>query len=262
MRKKLLLSLLPFLAAAAVQAKVIGRNFDYAAGSTTLKGYIAYDDAFAGKRPGVLVVHEWWGQNAYVRKRADMLAKLGYTALALDMYGNGKVADHPQKANEFSQAAFHDFPESKKRFEAAMDVLKKDPTVDGQKIAAIGYCFGGAMVLNMARQGEDLKGVASFHGGLYAVKPAEKGAVKAKVLVCHGEKDMFSTPEQIAAFKKEMTDAGADYTFNVYPGATHAFTNPDADALAKKFNLPFKYSRSADKKSWADLQVFLKDVFK
>src|SRR5207253_2735954 len=154
-------------------------------GTTTLKGYVSYDDAVKGKRPGVLVVHEWWGQNSYVRMRADMLAKAGYTALALDMYGDGKLADHPQQAGEFSKAVFQNFPEAKRRFEAALEKLKKQPTVDPSKTAAIGYCFGGGVVLNMARQGEDLKGVASFHGNLMAVEPAKKGAVKAKVLVCH-----------------------------------------------------------------------------
>jgi len=243
--------------------KIKGEPVEYAVGSTVLKGYLAYDENVKGKRPGVLVVHEWWGHNEYARNRARMLAKLGYTALAVDMYGDGKQAMHPDEAGKFSSEVMKHFSEDgKARFLAAEEFLKKQPTVDPANIAAIGYCFGGGVVLNMARQGADLKGVASFHGSLAAVKPAEAGAIKAKIRVYHGDDDKFTTPEGIEAFKKEMTDAKADFKFISYPGAVHAFTNPDATKLGLKFKLPLAYNAKADKESWADMTIFLKEIFK
>ncbi len=247
---------------ASGQAKVVGKAVEYTAQGVTLKGYLAYDNSVKGKRPGILVVHEWWGLNDYARKRARMLAELGYTALAVDMYGEGKQAKHPDDAGKFSSEVMKNFDTAKARFMAGEDVLKKEPTVDPDRIAAIGYCFGGGVVLNMARQGADLKGVVSFHGMLGAVKPAEPGAIKAKILVLHGGDDKFTTPEQIEAFKQEMTKAGADYQFIVYPGAVHSFTNPDATAYGKKFNIPLAYNEKADKESWAAMKKFLNDIFK
>ncbi|MGC2062796.1 MAG: dienelactone hydrolase family protein [Thermodesulfovibrionales bacterium] len=234
----------------------------YSADGVVMKGYLAYDKEIKGKRPGVLVVHEWWGHNEYARKRARMLAELGYVALAVDMYGDGKQADHPEDAGKFSSELMKNFDMAQKRFTAAMAFLKKQSPVDPANIAAIGYCFGGGIVLNMARQGADLKGVASFHGGFAAVKPALPGGVRAKILVLHGADDKFVTAEQIEAFKKEMKDAGADLTFISYPGAIHSFTNPDADIYAKKFNLPLGYNADADKKSWDELKKFLEMIFR
>lgn len=233
----------------------------YFSNGDTLIGYLAYDAGKTGKRPGILVVHEWWGHNAYARKRAEMLAKLGYTALAVDMYGNGKTADHPDDAGKFAGAVFQNFETGKARFLAAENLLKAHPTVDSSKIAAIGYCFGGGVVLNMARLGADLDGVVSFHGSLAAVKPAEKGKVKAAMLVCNGADDKFVTPEQIEAFKKEMDAAGVDYKFINYPGTLHSFTNPEADTFAKKFGLPLAYNKAADEQSWAEMQTFFKRIF-
>jgi len=233
----------------------------YFSNGDTLIGYLAYDAGKTGKRPGILVVHEWWGHNAYARKRAEMLAKLGYTALAVDMYGNGKTADHPDDANKFAMAVFQHFETGKARFLAAKKLLKAHPTVDSTKIAAIGYCFGGGVVLNMARLGVDLDGVVSFHGSLAAVKPAEKGKVKAAMLVCNGADDKFVTQEQIEAFKKEMDAAGVDYKFINYPGTLHSFTNPEADTFAKKFGLPLAYNKAADEQSWAEMQIFFKRIF-
>jgi dienelactone hydrolase len=243
-------------------AKVVGKNVDYTAGGITMKGYLAYDESVKGKRPGVLVVHEWWGHNEYARKRARMLAELGYTALAVDMYGDGKQAMHPDDAGKFSSEVMKNFDTAKARFEAAEDFLKKQPTVDPARIGAIGYCFGGAVVLNMARQGADLMAVASFHGNLSAVKPAEAGKVKARIRVYNGADDTFIPAEAIEAFKKEMTDAKADYKFINYPGAVHSFTNPDATELGKKFNLPLAYNEKADKESWADMTQFFKETCK
>jgi dienelactone hydrolase len=227
-----------------------------------LKGFIAYEeDPIKEKRPGILIVHEWWGHNDYVRKRARMLAELGYTAFALDMYGEGKNTTHPEDAQKFSSQVMQNMELGKKRFLAALEVLKANKTVDPTKVAAIGYCFGGSVVLEMARQGVDLVGVASFHGGLPLHTPAEKGKIKARVLVCHGADDSFIKPEDVQTFLKEMKDAGSDVTFISYPGAKHSFTNPDADALAKSTGLPVAYNAEADKKSWTDLQNFFNKIF-
>jgi dienelactone hydrolase len=243
-------------------AKVIGKNVEYTADGVTLKGYLAYDSNRKDKGPGILVVHEWWGLNAYARKRATMLAELGYTALAVDMYGAGKTAEHPDDAGKFSSELMKNFDTAKARFTAAEDFIKKQPTVDPDRIAAIGYCFGGGVVLNMARQGADLKGVVSFHGMLSAVKPAEPGMVKAKILVLHGADDKFIPPDQVEAFKNEMKAAGADYRFIAYPGAIHSFTNPDATAYGKEFNIPLAYNKKADKESWNEMKKFLDGIFK
>jgi dienelactone hydrolase len=243
--------------------KIKGEAVEYKAGALTLKGYLAYDENQKGKRPGVLVVHEWWGHNEYARNRARMLAELGYTALAVDMYGDGKQAMHPADAGNFSSEVMRHFDEAgKPRFLAAEEFLKKQPSVDPARIAAIGYCFGGGVVLNMARQGADLKAVASFHGSLAALKPAQPGMVKAKIRVYNGADDKFTLPEAISAFKKEMTDAKVDFVFINYPGAIHAFTNPEATELGKKFNLPLAYNEKADKESWADMKKFFAEVLK
>jgi dienelactone hydrolase len=178
------------------------------------------------------------------------------------MYGDGKQAMHPDDAGKFSGELMKTFDVAKARFLAAMEFLKKQPTVDPERIAAIGYCFGGGVVLNMARQGMDLKGVASFHGSLAPVKPAEPGMVKAKIIVFNGADDKFVPAEQIEAFKKEMTDAKVDFRIINYPGAIHSFTNPDATALGKKFNLPLGYNAAADKQSWEEMKKFLDTIFK
>ena len=266
MKKRVVLAVaLVFLVSSAMivsgKSRIEGEEVQYQADGVLMKGYLAYDKHIKGKRPGVLVVHEWWGHNEYARKRARMLAEMGYTALAVDMYGNGKQAMHPDDASKFSSELMKYFDTAKSRFMAAEEFLKQQPTVDTKRIAAIGYCFGGGIVLNMARQGIDLRGVASFHGSLSAVKPAASGAVKTKILVLHGADDKFITPEQIESFKQEMKGAGADFQFIAYPGAVHSFTNPDADSLAKKFNLPLAYNAEADRKSWEELQKFLKKIF-
>jgi dienelactone hydrolase len=242
--------------------KIEGRTVEYSAQGVLMKGYLAYDENIKGKRPGVLVVHEWWGLNDYARRRAQMLAELGYIALAVDMYGDGRQAMHPNEAGKFSSELMKNFDVAKTRFIAAMDFLKQQPTVDPNRMAAIGYCFGGGVVLNMARQGVDLRGVVSFHGSLAAVKPAQPGSVKAKILVLNGDADKFTTPEQIEAFKREMKAAGVDFQFISYPGALHSFTNPEADEYGKKFNLPLAYNADADRKSWNELKKFLSSIFR
>ena len=245
----------------AANAKIVGKEVDYTADGTTLKGYIAYDDAIKGKRPGVLVVHEWWGHNDYARKRARMLAGLGYTALAVDMYGNGKTASHPKEAGEFAGEVRSNMEQATARFKAAKKLLSQHETTDPDKIAAIGYCFGGGIVLEMARRGLDLDAVVSFHGSLPTQNPAQPGKVKARVLVCNGEADPFTKPEQISAFKQEMKNAKVDFEFKSYPNAKHSFTNPDANTFGKKFDLPLEYNEAADKQSWEDMKAFLKQSF-
>ena len=249
-------------ATTTAHAAVQGKEVSYSANGTTLKGYVAYDDAVKGKRPGILVVHEWWGHNEYARKRARMLAAQGYTALAVDMYGNGKQAHHPDDAGKFSSEVSKNAALAKARFDAALKLIKKQKTVDADNIAAIGYCFGGSVVLNMARIGEPLKAVLSFHGGLGTDTPAEAGKVKARIASFTGEDDPFIPATQVAAFRQEMDKAGASYTVVTYPGAKHSFTNPDADKYGQEFKLPLAYNAAADKASWDAGLAFLADAFK
>jgi len=245
----------------STQAAVKGEEIHYRVDGKPFTGYLAYDDAINGKRPGVLVVHEWWGHNAYARRRADMLATLGYTALAIDMYGTGKQADHPEGAKKFMQAVISNMPEAEKRFNTAKALLENQDTVDKNRIAAIGYCFGGGIVLHMARAGTDLDGVVSFHGSLGTEQPAKAGAIKAKIRVFTGTADPFSPPEMVEAFEKEMQAAGADFQVTRYPGVKHSFTNPEADMFAKRFNMPLAYDKAADTDSWQRMQVFFREIF-
>lgn len=249
-------------ATAIAQAAVQGKEVSYHAKGTTLKGYVAWDDAVKGKRPGVLVIHEWWGHNDYARMRARMLAEQGYTALAVDMYGNGKQAHHPDDAQKFSSEVSKNAALAKARFDAAYKLLSGEETVEAGNIGAIGYCFGGSVALNMARIGEPLKAVVSFHGGLGTDHPAEPGKVKAWIASFTGEDDPFIPAKQVAAFREEMDKAGAKYIVVTYPGAKHAFTNPDADKYGQEFKLPLAYDAAADKASWAEGLAFLADAFK
>lgn len=261
--KKFLLFAGLMLASAASFAAVQGKEVTYSANDgTQLKGYIAYDDAVKAKRPGILVVHEWWGHNEYARMRARMLAEQGYVALALDMYGDGKQAHHPDDAQKFSSEVSKNEKLAKARFDAALKLLKKEKTVDADNIAAIGYCFGGSVALNMARMGEPLKAVVSFHGGLGTAHPAEAGKVKARIASFTGEDDPFIPAADVAAFRQEMDKAGVNYKVVTYPGARHSFTNPDADKFGQEFKLPLAYNEAADKDSWSQGLAFLADAFK
>ncbi|MDP2806442.1 MAG: dienelactone hydrolase family protein [Gallionellaceae bacterium] len=251
-----------FFASATSFAAVQGKEITYSANGTTLKGYLAFDDAVKGKRPGVLVVHEWWGHNEYARKRARMLAERGYTALAVDMYGDGIQALHPADAGKFAGVVNKDAALAKARFESALDVIKKEKTVDGNSIAAIGYCFGGSVVLNMARIGEPLKVVMSFHGGLSTENPATAGTIKARVASFTGEDDPMIPATQVTAFRQEMEKAGVIYKAVTYPNTKHSFTNPDADKYGQEFKLPLAYNPVADKASWDESMAFLADALK
>lgn len=241
--------------------KVKGAEVTYATDSTNLKGYIAFDENKKGKRPGIIIVHEWWGHNDYVRHRADSLAKLGYTAIAVDMYGDGKQADHPSDAGKFAGSVINNMPEAKARFQAAVDLLKQHESVDGDKLAAIGYCFGGSVALTMANMGMDLDAVAAFHSGV-GLPVMPNSDLKAQVLVCNGADDPFISPESITAFKSAMDSIGAKYEYIAYPGVVHSFTSKEADANGEKFNLPLKYDAEADQKSWASLQKLFDEAFK
>jgi dienelactone hydrolase len=262
MRRFIPAVLFVFVCTAPAWGAIKGEPVDYKAGDTTLKGYLAYDDALKGKRPGVLVVHEWWGHNEHARDVARKLAETGYVALAVDMYGDGKQANHPQDAGKLAAEVRDNLPVMTQRFDAAHAALARHPLVDAQRIAAVGYCFGGNVVLNMARIGADLRGVASLHGPLAGAEPAQRGRVKAKVLVLNGANDVMVDKASIDAFEKEMKDAGVDYKIVHYPGAKHAFTNPNATKLGKQFNMPIAYHAEADKKSWVELTAFLQKLFK
>ncbi len=206
---------------------------------------------------GVIVIHEWWGLNDYARNRARLLATEGHVALAVDMYGTGKVATHPKDATAFMEAALAEPDKMNARFEAARKMLLKQQQVDPKRIYAIGYCFGGAVVLNQARQGADLAGVASFHGSLGTDTPAQAGDIKAKVLVATGQADPMVPAEQVSQFVSEMTAAGVDLRLLSFPGVKHSFTNPGADAVAKRFELPLGYDAHADLTSWEALMDFM-----
>lgn len=245
------------LSFAAVQEKEI----TYSSGDTTLKGFLAWDESVQGERPGVLVVHEWWGHNDYARKRARMLAEMGYTAFAVDMYGDGKLAQHPDDAGKFAGEVKADMAQAEARFRAALELLQNQPTVNSGKVAAIGYCFGGGIVLEMARRGVDLDGVVSYHGMLATDTPAERGRVKARVLVFNGADDPFVPAAQVEAFEKEMASAGVTYMLINYPGVKHSFTVPDADKLGRKFNLPLAYDSKADADSWLRTKRFFDSLF-
>ncbi len=243
------------------QAAVQTKKIQYQSGGVTMNGYLAFDDSIKTKRPGILVVHEWWGHNDYAQKRARMLATLGYTAFALDMYGDGKTASHPDDAAKFSQQVFANLNVAEARFKKALEILKQQKTTDAGKIAAIGYCFGGGVVLEMARRGLDLDAVVSFHGSLGIKTIPKPGSVKAKILVLNGKADPFTTQQQITNFKKVMDNAKVDYEFVNYDNAKHSFTNPDANKYGKQFSLPLQYNKKADEASWNKMQQLFKTVF-
>jgi len=250
------------LFSATAQTPVIKEKVvTYTADGVTLKSYVFYNENQKGKRPAIIVAPEWWGNNEYAKKRAHMLAELGYIAIATDFYGDDKFGTNPAEAQALATPFYKDPALGKARIDAAIDKIKEYPQTDPAKIAAIGYCFGGSMVLNAAKMGSDLKGVVSFHGGLGGSVPAKKGSTKAKILVCHGDADKFSTEADIQKFKTNLNEESVPYTFIVYPNATHAFTNPHSTDTGKKFKMPIAYNEAADKKSWSDMQKFFKTIF-
>jgi dienelactone hydrolase len=248
------------LSSTAAQAKIVTQIIPYKDGDTALLGYYAYDDTVKPPMPGVVVVHEWWGQNDYARKRAEDLAKLGYAAFAIDMFGANVKAETPDEAGALTKPFYDDRNAMRSRAQAGIDALKKQPQVNIDHLAAIGYCFGGTVALELARGGEDLDGVVAFHAGLATPDPAKLSVVKAEVLALNGADDPMSPPSDRTGFTDEMTRAAVKFESIDYPGATHAFTNPAATEIGKKFKLPVAYNAEADKKSFNKMKDFLKRV--
>jgi dienelactone hydrolase len=236
-------------------------NVDYSGDGLTMKGFVAYNEDTATAKPIVLILPEWWGIGDYTCGRAKQLAELGYLAFAVDMYGEGKTAETPDDAGKLATPFYTSATLGKARFDAAFAKVKTYKFADTNRVAAIGYCFGGAMVLNMARAGEPLKGVVSFHGNLIGNK-LDKNVLKADVLVCHGDDDKFVLPSEVATFKKQMDSIGANYAFKSYAGATHAFSNPAATEKGKKYNIPVAYNAAADTASFNEMKVFFEKIFK
>jgi dienelactone hydrolase len=238
---------------ATANAEIKEKPVTYSDGTTTMKGFVVYDDAIKTRQPGIVMIHEWWGITPHIHNEARKFAQQGYTAFIADMYGDAKTADNPKDAGALSSSVMKDPKAMESRFKAAQAELAKQPSVNPQRIGAVGYCFGGAVVLNMARAGDDLKAVAGFHASLGLNTPAPApGTVKAKVLILNGADDPFVKKEQYEALKKDFDAAKADYRIVTYPGAVHAFTNPEATELGKKFNLPLKYDAKADQESKAE----------
>lgn len=235
-------------------------NITFMDGTTKMNGFVAYDENVKGKRPAILVIPEWWGLNDYPKMRARKLAELGYIAMAVDVFGDGKIAANPTDAQNFTMPFYKDPSLGKKRLDAALIKIKELPQTDPSKVAAIGYCFGGFIVLNSAKLGTDLKGVVSFHGGLGGV-PVDKKLLRAKVLICQGASDKFVSIKDADKLKFQLDSIGADNTLKVYPDATHSFTNPAATRIGKEFNMPVEYNAEADAASWNDMKSFLTRIF-
>lgn len=253
--------LLGCVLAVGASAKIVTKTVAYKQGGAHLKGYLAYDDARRGARPGVVVFPEWWGLNEYPKQRAEQLAQLGYVAFVADMYGDGQTTTDPKKAGELA-GQFYGKPLMAERARAALDQLLATNGVDSKRVAAIGYCFGGAVAQALAWSGAPLAGIVSFHGS--PVPPSAEAAArtKAKVLICHGAVDPFVKPEELAALKTAMEDGKIDYQIISYAGAIHAFTNPQADRVAKETGLKgIGYNAAADHRSWAHMKVFFDELF-
>ena len=240
---------------------ILTNQIGYTVGDVEHQGYLAYDDEITEARPGVLIVHEWWGLNDYIVRRAHMLAELCYVVFAVDMYGGGQIADDPAQAGKLMNGVLNDMETGTATLRAGFDLLLDQPGVDRERTAAIGYCFGGAMVLHMARIGLPLSAVTSFHGALGSFHTAAPGSIRPKILVCHGAADSMVSMDDLEAFKQEMETAQADYEVLLLDGARHGFSNPQADVNAEKYGIDLGYNAQADEKSWAALQALFQRVF-
>ncbi len=247
-----------FLPLENVAAKILTKNVPYVHGEVQLEGYLAWDDAIKGKRPGILVVHEWWGLNEYAQTRAKQLAAMGYVAFAVDMYGKGKVTDHPKQAGEWMNKTTANVKTWQARAMEGLKVLQKQEMVDVQKIAAIGYCFGGATVTQLAYSGAPVNGVVSFHGALPLPSEGQQITTNAKVLIAHGNEDPFLNEDHIQKFRDALEKAGLDWQMVIYAGARHSFTNPAADKVGMD---ALKYNKNADERSWKHMQIFFDELF-
>ncbi len=255
--KLLGLCIMTIAAASQSFGKIVTQAVPYKDGDVALEGFLAYDDAAAGKRPGVLVVHEWWGLNDFAKEKARQLAELGYVALAVDMYGKGKVAETPDEAGKLA-GQFRDNPAlMRQRAKAAYDTLAANSRVDATKIGAIGFCFGGTTVVQMAASGLNLAGVVSFHGGLGPIPEEDAQKIKAKVLILHGAADTLVPEENIKGLLDVLSTAGVDWQMVMYAGAKHSFTNP----ASGKLNMPgVGYDEKAAKRSWQAMRDFFGEV--
>ena len=250
----IVMSLVSGVAGAVMHQEAIS----YKDGDVALTGYLYWDDAFTGQRPGVLVAHEWWGLNDYAKLRAEMLAETGYVAFAADMYGDAKITRHADEAKGWMAQIASNVELWQRRANLALEQLRSHPQVDAQKLAAIGYCFGGATVMQMAYSGVDLEGVVSFHGSLPPATPEQAAEVKGRVLIAHGDADGFVPPDRIKAFLKALSDAGVDWEMDIYAGAQHGFTNPYADGYGMD---GLAYQEQADRRSWMRMLAFLEELF-
>ena len=252
------LSLLIVAVSAPAEATVVVKTINYQHGGTPLQGVLAYDDAVSGKRPGILVVHEWWGLNDYVKSRVRQLAELGYVAFALDMYGRDKVTDHPKQASEWMKTITANGDFWRERAIAGLAVLKSEERTDADRVAAIGYCFGGATVQQVAYGGANVRGVVSFHGALIPPPDDAASRVSARILIAHGASDPMNPPDKVQSYITAMDASGLGWQMNVYGGALHGFTNPGAG----RYGLgALGYNRAADQRSWAEMQRFFDEIF-
>ena len=240
---------------------ILTNRIEYNVGDASHQGYLAYDDEITEARPGILIVHEWWGLNEYIVRRAHMLAELGYVALALDMYGGGRTAADPGEAGELMNGVLNDMDSGSAALRAGYELLLDQAGVDRTRTAAVGYCFGGAMVLHMARIGLPLSAVASFHGALGSFHKADPGSIQSSILVCHGAADSMVSMDDLDAFRQEMDAAQADYEVLLLDGAKHGFSNPQADVNAEKYGIDLGYQLQADQQSWAAMQALFNKVF-
>ena len=240
---------------------IITQRLEFQVGESTHKAYLAFDEQSGGAQPGVLVLHEWWGLNDNIHRRVHMLAELGYAAMAIDLFGEGRVAANPDEAGAMMNAALGDLEHTGTILQQGYQLMQSQTVVDENRTAAIGYCFGGAMALHCARMGLPLSAVASFHGALGATREISPGDVNAKMLICQGEADSMATLADLEGFKAEMDAAGANYEVITYAGAKHGFTNPEADTNAEKYGLDLGYNQQADEQSWQAMQDFFNRTF-
>ncbi len=256
--KNIIPLLLALAGTVSVHGKLVTGPVEYKQGDATLEGYLVYDDAISGKRPGVLVVHQWLGLTDYEKHRAEQLAGLGYVAFCADIYGKGIRPQNTTDAGTEATKYKSDRTLLRARVNAALDVLKKNELVDSERVAAIGYCFGGTTVIELARSGANIAGIVSFHGGLDSPTPADGKNIKCKVLICHGADDPFEKPADLAAFEDEMRQAKVDWTLIKFGGAVHSFTQPMAGNDNSK---GAAYNEKADRRSWAAMKMFFGGIF-
>lgn len=257
--KQIVALALVLISAAPVFSEVKTETVLYTHDGAELEGYLAWDDSIKGRRPGVLVVHEWTGLNDYARMRTRQLAELGYVAFAVDMYGKGIRPETPQEASEQAAIYRSDRALMRNRVGAGLDVLAENEICDRDRVAAIGYCFGGGVVLELARSGAEVAGVVSFHGNLDTPNPADAQNIQSSILVCHGAEDPHVGWDQVRDFVDEMSAADVDYQFIAYANAVHSFTNPNSGDDPSS---GVAYNATADRRSWAHMKLFFDELFR